>query len=199
MKLGSKRKVIARIAQCLAAREAMPTASAERAPCPNRPWAKLKSRTRVMVVTRSGRSHRRHRRLGIGVEEGRRQLAVELLGRRARQLGHRRARRCPRRPAAASAHGFVPDAGQRLAEIGVGLERGGIDHHQIEDLARNIGEGEHRVGARLPFISESCGFQATTALTSGVAKAATISASEVLTVLTSVSFRPTESSARASR
>ena len=49
------------------------------------------------------------------------------------------------------------------------------------------------------FITESCGFQATTALASGLPKAPTMSASEVFTVLTSVGFSPAFSSARASR
>jgi hypothetical protein len=33
---------------------------------------------------------------------------------------------------------LVPDAGQRLAEIGIGLERGGVDGQQVEDLAGDI-------------------------------------------------------------
>ena len=48
-------------------------------------------------------------------------------------------------------------------------------------------------------ISDSCGFQGTTALVSGAEKAATMSASEVLTTLTSVSFRPALSRPRARR
>jgi len=47
--------------------------------------------------------------------------------------------------------------------------------------------------------SPSCGFQVTTVFTSGVAKALTMSASEVLTVFTSDSFIPFISSARARR
>jgi hypothetical protein len=49
------------------------------------------------------------------------------------------------------------------------------------------------------FTSDSCGFQVTRALVSAAPKAATMSASEVLTVLTSLIFRPAFSRARASR
>ena len=50
-----------------------------------------------------------------------------------------------------------------------------------------------------PFIVVTCGFHATAALIAGEAKALAMSASEVLTVLMSVSFMPFFSSARASR
>ena len=50
-----------------------------------------------------------------------------------------------------------------------------------------------------PFMVVTCGFHATAALIDGAAKAAAMSASEVLTVFTSVIFMPLVSSARASR
>ena len=49
------------------------------------------------------------------------------------------------------------------------------------------------------FMVVTCGFHATAALIEGAAKALAMSASEVLTVFTSVSFMPFFSSARASR
>jgi hypothetical protein len=52
----------------------------------------------------------------------------------------RRARPALRILALHQRHGFIPDAGQRLAQRGIGLERGGIDRQQIEDFARICAE-----------------------------------------------------------
>jgi hypothetical protein len=60
-------------------------------------------------------------------------------------------------------------------------------------------ESKTSVASGWVFTSISCGFQVTTAVDSAALKAATISASEVLTVFTSFSLMPTEARPRASR
>ena len=60
-------------------------------------------------------------------------------------------------------------------------------------------ESKTGVAPGSPFTSINCGFQVTTAVTSGDLKAPTISASEVLTTVMSFSFSFTVPSARASR
>ena len=44
------------------------------------------------------------------------------------------------------AHGFVPGADQRLREVRIGLESLGIDHHHVDDLARDLAAVEELGG-----------------------------------------------------
>src|SRR5580658_5438226 len=130
----------------------------------------------------------------------RRQLMVE-----ARQVGARIRRHllagglgggiAPRHPA----HHFVPGAGQRHGQLGIVLDGLGLHHHQIDDLARDLRGIEDLSASGFFRTSLTCGFQVTTAPTSPVLKAATISASEVFTRVRSRSLRWTVSSPRASR
>ena len=75
--------------------------------------------------------------------------------------------------------------------------RGGrvMDPESGLDAVRDVGIR----GGTIAAISESCGFHVTTAVTSSDAKAATMSASDVLTTVRSFSDSPTVSRARASR
>ena len=73
-----------------------------------------------------------------------------------------------------------------LPKSGLSFSVVGVDDHQVEDLAGDLRGIEHLRGVRAARGSPtSSGFQVTTAVTSGVSKAATMSASEVLTTLTS--------------
>ncbi len=43
---------------------------------------------------------------------------------------------------------LVPSAGQGFAEFGIGFERIGIEHHQIDDLSRDFAGVEHQLRVR---------------------------------------------------
>jgi len=86
------------------------------------------------------------RRLGRRVEHaGGGQLAFEAREVGARRLGHRLARRLAGGGVGRhQGQRLVPGAGQRLAQRRVVRERGGVDHQQVDDLARNVGRIEHQ-------------------------------------------------------
>ena len=167
----------------------MPTASAEAAPLPNRPCAKENLRTRFMVV---GRSDARRKGDG-GLRVGKQTRGVELrlvagnVG--AARLRHEVERgRRPPRPCAASSPSLRTRRRSRPCR-GSGLSWSVWVLTTIRSMIspRIMLLSKTRFTFGTLSTATNCGFQVTTAFMSGVAaKVSTISASDVLTIVTSL-------------